>query len=124
MKRVIVLGGLGHFGLTAADQLRSRGIPVQVASRSTAADLQIDANNPDSIRSVLRVDDLIIDAAGPFHARSTALLESAIEIGFDVIDINDDLQYAEEFASSARPAPCRPSPPQSYSKAASSDPAH
>ena len=48
-----------------------------------------------SIRSVMRAGDVVIDAAGPFHARSTALIESAIEIGFDVVDINDNLRYAE-----------------------------
>ncbi len=95
MRRVIVLGGLGQFGRTAADQLNSLGIPVQTASRSAAADLQIDADNPDSIRSALRTGDVVIDAAGPFHARTPALVEAAIEIGFDLVDINDDLRYAE-----------------------------
>jgi len=95
MKRVIVLGGLGQFGRTAADELRLLGMPVQIVSRRPAADLQVDANDANSIRSALRAGDVVIDAAGPFHARSTALLETAIEIGFDLIDINDDLRYAE-----------------------------
>jgi hypothetical protein len=38
----------------------------------------------------------VLDAAGPFHDRSTALIEAAIETGFDVVDINDDLAYAEK----------------------------
>ena len=95
MKRVIVLGGLGQFGRTAAQQLRRFGIPVQTAGRRPAADMQVDANDANSIRAALRAGDVVIDTAGPFHTRSTALIESAMEIGFDVIDINDDLGYAE-----------------------------
>jgi len=57
--------------------------------------LRIDANDPASVRSTLRPNDIMLDAAGPFHGRTLALVESAIEIGFDVIDINDDLSYAE-----------------------------
>lgn len=95
MKRVIVLGGLGQFGRTAADEMRSFGIPVQTASRRPAADVQVDANDRSSFRASVSAGDIVIDAAGPFHARSSALVEAAIEIGFDVVDVNDDLRYAE-----------------------------
>lgn len=37
----------------------------------------------------------MIDVAGPFRTRSLALLETAIEVGAHVIDLNDDLSYAE-----------------------------
>jgi hypothetical protein len=95
VKRVIVLGGTGHFGRAAADELRRRGIPVQTAARRGPVDLQLNANDPESIRAVLQAGDVVLDAAGPFHARSIALLAAAIEVGFDVIDLNDNLQYAE-----------------------------
>jgi len=65
------------------------------ASRNAAADLQIDANNRASIQAALQSGDVVLDAAGPFHSRSTVLIEAAIEIGFDVVDLNDDLAYAE-----------------------------
>jgi hypothetical protein len=96
VKRVIVLGGLGLFGRTAAAQLRRWGMTALTASRGANADLQIDANNGESIRAALRPGDLVLDAAGPFRERSKALVETAIEIGFDIIDINDDLAYAEK----------------------------
>jgi saccharopine dehydrogenase-like protein len=96
MKRVIVLGGLGLFGRTAAAQLRRLGITVLTASRGLNADLQIDANDRASIRNSLRPGDLVIDAAGPFRERSATLVEAAIEAGFDIVDINDDLTYAEK----------------------------
>ncbi len=95
MRRVVVLGGLGLFGRTAAEELRRHGIVVKIASRSAAADLRVDANNIESIRAAINPGDVVIDTAGPFHTRSTALIEAAIDIGFDVIDINDNLGYAE-----------------------------
>ena len=95
MSRVIVLGGLGQFGRTAAVQLRSLGIAVQTASRDLRSDIHVDANDGASLRTAFRPNDLVIDAAGPFHGRSAALVEAAIDVGFDVIDINDDLRYAK-----------------------------
>jgi short subunit dehydrogenase-like uncharacterized protein len=95
MRRVIVLGGLGLFGRTIAEQLRNLAIPVQIASRSSVAEVQIDADNRESIQTRLREGDVVVDAAGPFHERSTALIDAALEIGFDVVDINDNLRYAE-----------------------------
>jgi hypothetical protein len=95
VKRVIVLGGLGQFGRTAADQLRGLGVPFVTASRRGAADLHVDANDAATVRLAMRPGDVVIDAAGPYQSRSTALVEAAIDVGFDVIDINDDLGYAE-----------------------------
>lgn len=96
MKRIIVFGGLGHFGRTATQELRALGLPVKIASRRGDTDLHVDADDTNSIHATIQPDDIVLDTAGPFHARSTALLEAAIEIGCDVIDINDNLQYAEK----------------------------
>lgn len=95
MKRVIVLGGLGLFGRTAVEELRRLRVTVVTASRGAGADLQVDANDNASIRASTHNGDVVVDAAGPFHERSSALIEAAAEIGFDVIDLNDDLGYAE-----------------------------
>jgi len=94
--RVLVLGGKGLFGRTIVTQLQSFGIIALTATRSPGADIQVDANDAESIRRSLRADDLVIDAAGPFQQRSLALLETAIDIGFNVIDLNDYLGYAEK----------------------------
>jgi hypothetical protein len=96
LKRVIVLGGFGRFGSSIIEQLRSRGVPAMTAARRKGGDYQVDANDADSIRSALTDQPLVIDAAGPFQQRSMALLDAAIELGFDLIDINDDLEYAEQ----------------------------
>jgi Saccharopine dehydrogenase NADP binding domain len=95
MRRVIVLGGLGVFGRIATEHLRKLGVHVRTASRGAGADLQLDANDPASIRSVVRHGNIVLDAAGPFHSRTLALIETAIEVGFDVVDLNDNLHYAE-----------------------------
>jgi len=95
VSRVIVLGGQGLFGRTVVEQLKALGIATQIAARRTGADLQVDANDSDSIRRNFSAGDLVIDTAGPFQQRSLALLDSALEIGFDLIDINDNLGYAE-----------------------------
>jgi saccharopine dehydrogenase-like NADP-dependent oxidoreductase len=94
-KRVIVLGGLGQFGRTAAELLRNLGIEPVIASRRGKAQLRVDADDAASVRTALRAGDIVIDTAGPFHSRSLALAGAAISMGFDLIDLNDDLDYAE-----------------------------
>src|SRR6266699_6291389 len=43
---------------------------------------------------VLRPGDIALDTVGPFQTRSTRLVEGAIEIGCDVVDLSDSLAYA------------------------------
>ncbi len=95
MRRVVVLGGLGFFGGAAAELLRSKGVRPLLASRRPGADLRVDAEDRASIRATLRPGDVVLDAAGPYQRRTTTLLEGAIEGGFDVVDLNEDLGYAE-----------------------------
>jgi hypothetical protein len=92
MKRVVVIGGSGFFGRLIADKLTAAGLRPIVASRSRG-ELRIDANNPEDLRNNLKQRDLVIDAAGPFHKRSPALIEAARTIGFDVIDLSDSPEY-------------------------------
>ncbi len=95
VRRVIVLGGLGFFGRAAVGELRRLGVHVQAASRGPGGDVRIDANNADSIRAAVRPGNIVLDAAGPFHSRTPALIEAAIDVGFDIVDLNDGLWYAE-----------------------------
>jgi hypothetical protein len=39
---------------------------------------------------------VVLDAAGPFQARNEALVEAAMEKGFDVVDLNDNIAYSEK----------------------------
>jgi NAD(P)-dependent dehydrogenase (short-subunit alcohol dehydrogenase family) len=99
VKRVVVLGGRGLFGRTIVEQLQRLGIQSLVAGRRPSTDMQIDANDMASITASLRGGDLVIDAAGPFQHRNTALVKCAIELGFNVIDINDNLKYAQQMVA-------------------------
>lgn len=92
MTRVIVLGGTGFFGAAAAAALRDAGISALTAARRNA-DLAVDAQDRESLRRALRRGDVVLDAAGPFQGRNTALVEAAIETGFDVVDIADASSY-------------------------------
>jgi short subunit dehydrogenase-like uncharacterized protein len=95
MRRVIVAGGTGFFGRAMLEALTERDIVGLAASRRTGGDVRLDVENAASLRQALRAGDLVIDTVGPFQDRSTALVEAAIEIGCDVIDLSDSLAYAQ-----------------------------
>lgn len=86
--------GTGFFGRVVARRLADVGIAAVVASR-TRGDLRVDVEDRDSLLSALRADDVIVDTAGPFQMRSTALVEAAIARGCDVVDLSDARAYAE-----------------------------
>ena len=92
MKRVVILGGSGFFGSLIAERLTTLGMQPIVASRSRG-EVRIDADNPEDLRSHLKQRDLVIDAAGPFQKRNSALIETARTMGVDVIDISDSVDY-------------------------------
>ena len=93
VRRIIVLGGFGFFGGLLVDHLRIAGLSPLIGSRRSIADIVIDVEDYDSIRTALRAGDIVIDAAGPFQTRTTTLVEMAIEIGLDIIDLADALDY-------------------------------
>jgi hypothetical protein len=49
-----------------------------------------------SLRTALRPGDIVIDTVGPFQDRSTVLVEAAVELGCDVIDLSDSIVYARK----------------------------
>ena len=102
MKRVIILGSTGFFGGILLERLRAAGLQPIGASRSSA-EMRIDANNPDDIRANLKPRDLVIDAAGPFQTRTPALIDAALRIGFDIIDLSDSPEYTSLMYDRAAP---------------------
>jgi hypothetical protein len=100
MRRVIVLGGTGFFGAAALAMLRDAGVPARSAARRNA-DVSVDAESSDSLRRALRPGDVVLDAAGPFQARTIALAMAAMEIGCDVVDIADASAYVRRLLSLA-----------------------
>jgi len=91
-----VLGGLGFFGGAAVARLRADGAQPLTAARRPGADLQLDAEDPRSLRAVLRPGDVVVDTIGPFQARTPALVEAALDVGFDVVDIADSRAYVAQ----------------------------
>jgi short subunit dehydrogenase-like uncharacterized protein len=109
MSRIVVIGGRGFFGAAAVALLRRDGELPLVGSRrpggaggvggaggaaGAAGVLQVDAEDAASLRAALRQGDVVIDAAGPFQRRTTLLVETAMDIGCDVIDLADSLDHA------------------------------
>jgi hypothetical protein len=104
-RRIIIAGGLGFFGAAAAERLRRAGHGPLVAARRPGADLLLDVEDAASLRAALRPGDVVLDAAGPFQRRSTTLVEAAIEIGCDVVDLADSLRYVRDvYALSSKAA--------------------
>jgi hypothetical protein len=98
-RRILVLGGTGLFGGAAVDLLRAEGMAPLVAARGTRRDggrppdLRLDAEDPATLRAALLPGDVVLDAAGPFQERGAALVESAIDVGCDVVDLSDGLGH-------------------------------
>jgi hypothetical protein len=88
-----VVIGAGFFGRVIARRLADVGITAVVASR-TRGELRLDVEDGGAIRAGLREGDVIVDTAGPFQERTTGLVEIAIELGCDLIDLSDSLGYA------------------------------
>jgi hypothetical protein len=93
VRRIVVVGGRGFFGAAAAELLRREGSSPLIGSRRPGADLTADAEDPASLRATLRAQDVVIDAAGPYQRRSTALVATCLAIGCDVVDLADSLDY-------------------------------
>ena len=102
MRRVVVIGA-GFFGGVIARRLAAVGITPVIASR-TRGDIRVDVEDRGSLAAVLRPRDVIVDTAGPFQTRSTALVETAIARGCDVVDISDARAYAEAALTLHEPA--------------------
>lgn len=93
LRRVVVIGA-GFFGGVVARRLADVGVRAVVASR-TRGDVRVDVEDRVALARELEANDVVVDTAGPFQTRSTALVETAIERGCDVVDLSDARAYAE-----------------------------
>ena len=93
MRRVVVLGGHGFFGSHAVRLLREAGVPAIATGRH-----DVNVEDRGSLRAFLHPHDVVLDAAGPFQARSAALLEIAMARGVDIVDLSDSAAYAQLMA--------------------------
>lgn len=93
MRRIVVAGGTGFFGSLIVRLLHEEGVTPVVAGQGDQA-MPLDVENPVSLRAVLARGDVVVDATGPFQGRSGTLVEAAVDLGIDVIDINEGAGYA------------------------------
>src|SRR5437870_5302574 len=94
VNRIIIAGARGFFGSAVVRILRAEGYAPLAASRRPGGDRRLDVEDSASIRSAIRARDVIIDATAPFQTRTATLVEEAIAIGADVVDLSDSLSYA------------------------------
>jgi len=97
VRRIVVAGGAGFFGRNVSGLLRADRLQPLIAGR-TGEEVALDVEDPRSLRAALRAGDVVVDTAGPYQSRTTALVEAAIEVGADVIDLNEGLEYAKAVA--------------------------
>lgn len=89
MRRCVVAGAGGFFGRELATLLNREGLNVVATDRRG-----LDVEDGASLTRALRRSDVVLDAAGPFQRRGSALIERAMAIGADVVDLSDSLAYA------------------------------
>jgi saccharopine dehydrogenase (NAD+, L-lysine-forming) len=112
MSRVTVLGGCGTVGAIAAESLADSGVFSDVvaadisirqirnlADRSRASNisyLEVDARNPDSIRSAIEGSSVVLNCVGPYYEYGPIVLRAVIDSGTDYVDVCDDFDATEK----------------------------
>jgi hypothetical protein len=96
-KKVLVVGGTGHFGRLLVDDLRrTTDCELVVADRSSA-----DLRSPESLDDALSGVSIAICAAGPFQTLPTTLAELCLSRGIHYIDFADDRGFVRQIHSRA-----------------------
>src|SRR6266581_4723811 len=88
-KKVLVVGGAGHFGRLLTDDLSRHTDCDLIAPLRSAADL----SNRTSLESALSGVAVAICAAGPFQTLPTTLAQLCLQGGIHYIDLADDRQF-------------------------------
>jgi saccharopine dehydrogenase-like NADP-dependent oxidoreductase len=88
-RKVLVVGGDGHFGRLLVEDLRRHVDCELVIGDRTSANL-FDST---SIEHALAGVSVAICVAGPFQELPTTLAESCLRLGIHYIDFADDRQY-------------------------------
>lgn len=94
--KIVVVGGAGRVGRRVVSELLPHeGVSVVVADRVRTDDasrpfVDIDLGDPASIRSSIGDADVVINTSGPFDRWGAVVLDAAIAVGTDYIDVCDD----------------------------------
>jgi saccharopine dehydrogenase (NAD+, L-lysine-forming) len=111
MSKVTVLGGGGSVGSIATKTLASSGVfsDIAVADINVAAArkvvkeaegaklsaVELDAENPKSIRKAIAGAVVVLNCVGPFYRYGRAILDTVIAAGMNYVDVCDDLDATE-----------------------------
>jgi saccharopine dehydrogenase-like NADP-dependent oxidoreductase len=111
MSRVTVLGGGGAVGSVATQTLASSGVfsDIVVADINTAAArkvvkeasgakltaVELDAENPESIRKAIAGSAVVLNCVGPFYKYGSVILKTVIGAGINYVDVCDDFDATE-----------------------------
>jgi saccharopine dehydrogenase-like NADP-dependent oxidoreductase len=103
--RVVVLGGAGHIGSRIVKELHELDptIEIVIADKNLAkADevaksvggnikaVYVDATVEEFLADVIKRADCVVNAIGPFYRFGVPILKTAIRVGVNFVDINDD----------------------------------
>ncbi len=111
MSKITVLGGCGAVGSIATDTLASSGVFSEVAvadiniaaARKLAGKLkgskvsavELDAENPQSIRKAIGGSSVVLNCVGPFYKYGHIILKAVIEARINYVDVCDDFDATE-----------------------------
>lgn len=106
MRTVVI--GCGFHGRGIAYQLAASGADIDIhvldrdGERASAVGRKagvswgtIDVTDRGRLRDALSGADLVVNAVGPYHLTALGVIEAAIELGVDYVDMNDDHEVAE-----------------------------
>ncbi|NEQ43741.1 MAG: SDR family NAD(P)-dependent oxidoreductase [Leptolyngbya sp. SIOISBB] len=103
MTKVLIVGGTGRIGssiardvlahtdanvvLTGRHRQRGHAVIHNLGQRSQF--LQLDLSDLATLREAIAAVDLVVHAAGPFHHRTTQVLQTCIQEGVNYLDVSD-----------------------------------
>lgn len=112
MTKVTVLGGCGAVGSVATDTLASSGVFSEVtvadinitAARKLVGKLQgtklsaveLDADNPQSIRKAIAGSSVVLNCVGPFYKYGPIIMKEVIKSKINYVDVCDDFDATEK----------------------------
>ncbi len=112
MSKVTVLGGCGAVGSIATETLASSGVFSEVtvadmnitAARKLARTIkgsklsavELDAENPQSIRKAISGSSVVLNCVGPFYKYGPTIMKSVIEARINYVDVCDDFDATEK----------------------------
>ncbi len=104
--QIIIYGSYGYTGELIAEESLSKNLTVLLAGRNeqklksqskkTAYPFKaIDLSNPKELVELLKLGEVVMNAAGPFKNTATQMINACIEAGVHYLDINGDVDVFE-----------------------------